>query len=147
MRIHCSSVVFRPIWHFLRSEICESWSYDQYLVFSVHSVEEKTFSSRLEICLQMSTKMSQNAPKVVHFIKKKFRVVVGMPPTPPLAYARYACLIILIIVIPLFSICCSHLCYSWTVHYEDSTHFWQDDDPIHTVLRIACSSSVCLRWQ
>ena len=42
---------------------------DQYLFFSVHLVEEKTFSSRLEIYLQMSTKMSPNAPKVVHFIK------------------------------------------------------------------------------
>ena len=53
---------------------------EQYLFFSVHFVEEKTFSSRLEICLQMSTKMSQNAPEVVHFIKN---FLGGMPPAPP----------------------------------------------------------------
>ena len=41
---------------------------DQYLFFSVHFVEEKRFSSRLKICLHMSSKVSQNAPKVVHFI-------------------------------------------------------------------------------
>ena len=40
---------------------------DQYLFFSVHFVAEKTFSSGLEISPRMSTKMSQNAPKVVLF--------------------------------------------------------------------------------
>ena len=60
---------------------------DQYLFFSVHFVEEKTFCSGLEICLQMSTKMSQNAPKVVRSIK----TFVG----------EHACLIALVIVIPL----------------------------------------------
>ena len=71
----------------------------QYLFFSVHFIEEKTFSCRLEICLQMSTKLSQNAPKVVHFIKN---FLEGTCPQTPLAYASYACLIVLVIVIPLF---------------------------------------------
>ena len=53
---------------------------DQYLFFSVHFGEEKTISSGLEICLQMSTKMSQNAPKVVHFIKNFMGVMLPDPP-------------------------------------------------------------------
>ena len=57
---------------------------DQYFFFLYILLKKKAFSSRLEICLQMSTKLSQNAPK---------------------------CLIVPIIVIPLFfSICYSHLC-------------------------------------
>ena len=43
-----------------------------FFFFFLYFVEEKTFSSRLEICLKMSAEMSQNAPKVVHFIKKNF---------------------------------------------------------------------------
>ena len=57
-------------------------------------------------CLQMSTKMSQNAPKVVHFIKY---FLGGMPPDPPsicsLNRSHNSHL-------SLFSICCSHLCTS-----------------------------------
>ena len=89
--------IFRPIWHLN----------DQYLFFSVQFVEEKTLCSRLEICLQLSTKMSQNTPKVVHFIKS---FLGGACPQTTIAYARYARLIVLVIVIPLFSICCPHLC-------------------------------------
>ena len=53
----------------LTPEICLNPLILQYLFFSVHFVEENTFISMLEICLQMPTKMSQNASKVVHFIK------------------------------------------------------------------------------
>ena len=52
----------------------------------------------------MSTKMSRNVPKVVHFIKT-FLVGGGgggACPQTSLAYARNACLIVLVIVIPLF---------------------------------------------
>ena len=80
-------------------------------IFFCTFVEEKTFSSRLEICLQMSTKMSQNSPKVVHFIKlfiKNFQGEGGMPPDPTsicslhsLNRSRNP---------SLFAICCSRLC-------------------------------------
>ena len=53
---------------------------DPYLFFSVHFFEENTFSSRLEICLQMSTKMSQNAPKVDRFVN---HFLGGHAPRPP----------------------------------------------------------------
>ena len=68
MRIQRSSVVSRGFQANLTPP--ESLMTSSYLFSSVHFVEEKTFSNRLEICLQMSTKMSRNAPKVVHFIKK-----------------------------------------------------------------------------
>ena len=63
--IHRGSTVSRGFQANLKPpEICVN------LFFSAHFVEEKkTFSSRLEICFQMSTKMSENAPKVVHFTK------------------------------------------------------------------------------
>ena len=62
-------------------------------------LEEKTFSSRLEICFQMSAKVSQNAPKVVRRIKN---FLGGTCPRTPLAYARHARFIVLVMVIPLF---------------------------------------------
>ena len=46
-----------------------------FFFFSIHFVEEKTFNIRLEMCVQMSTQMSQNAPKVL-------LGGVGMPPDP-----------------------------------------------------------------
>ena len=104
MRIHRGSVVFRPIWHLLRSV---------YLFFSVHFVEEKTFSS-LGICFQMCTKMSRNAPKVIHFIKNLIGGG-GMPPDPPPDPPSICALRSLNRSRnshpSLFSICCSYLCH------------------------------------
>ena len=69
----------------LTPEMCKFVEIIKYLFFSVHFVEEKTFNSRLEICLQMSTKTSQNAPKVVYFIRY---FLGGMPPDHPSICSR-----------------------------------------------------------
>ena len=66
------------------------------IYFFLYILLKKKYSRRLEICLQMSSKMSQNAP---YILSKMFW---GACPQTSLACAGYAHLIVLIIVIPHF---------------------------------------------
>ena len=88
MRVHCGSAVSCGF----QANLTSPYIY----FFSVHFVEEQTFSHSLEICLQIYQNVSEYTKSSSFY--HRFSGGGGHAPKTPLAYAH---LIALVIVIPL----------------------------------------------